>query len=67
MNDKITPKINTQPISPQVLQYILKELRLLRQEVMLLFPQDDLEAYAHPKRIKSSYQKALKKYPPAVT
>ena len=50
---------------PEVLQAILQELRLLRNEVMLLFPQDRLEDYAHPTRIKRSYQKALKQYPPA--
>ena len=49
---------------PQVLRTILQELRLLRSEMMLLFPQDHLEDYAHPARIKRSYQKALKKYPP---
>lgn len=48
----------------QVLQAILQELRLLRNEVTLLFPQDRLEDYAHPTRIKRSYQKALKQYPP---
>ena len=49
---------------PQVLRAILQELRLLRSEMMLLFPQDRLEDYAHPTRIKRSYQRALKQYPP---
>lgn len=53
--------------SGETLQAILEELRLLRNEVMLLLPQKDLEDYAHPERIKSSYQKALKKYPPAAS
>lgn len=50
----------------KVLQAILEELRLLRKEVMLLLPQEELEKYAHPERIKNSYQKAIKKYPPAL-
>lgn len=51
--------------SPKILETILEELRLLRNEVMLLLPQEDLEEYAHPNRIRSSYQKATRKYPPA--
>lgn len=51
-------------VSAQILQSILEELRLLRSEVMLLLPQDDLEDYAHPKRVQGSYQRAVKKYPP---
>lgn len=51
-------------ISSKTAQLILEELRLLRNEVLLLFPQEDLEGYAHPDRIKNSYQKAIKRYPP---
>lgn len=47
-----------------MLQTILEELRLLRKEVMILLPQEDLEDYANPDRIKHSYQRAIKKYPP---
>jgi hypothetical protein len=43
---------------------ILEELRLLRKEVMLLLPQDDLKDYSHPDRINRSYQKAIKKHTP---
>ena len=50
---------------PKVLKAILDELRLLRQEISLVLPQEDLDGYAHPRRIKRSYQKALKRYPPA--
>ena len=50
--------------SEKTLQVILEELRLLRNEIMFLFPQEDLEDYAHPDRIHRSYQKAIKKYPP---
>lgn len=49
----------------KTLQAILEELRLLRKELILLLPQEDLEDYEHPERIKKSYQKAIKKYPPA--
>ena len=52
--------------SEKTLQAILEELRLLRNEVMFLFPQEDLEDYAHPERIRNYYQKAIKKYPPAL-
>ena len=52
------------PAHSQTLKAILEELRLLRNEVMLLFPQENLKDCAHPDRIKRSYQKAIKKYPP---
>ncbi|OGP31175.1 MAG: hypothetical protein A2073_07275 [Deltaproteobacteria bacterium GWC2_42_11] len=48
----------------QLLNLVLKEIRSLRQEFYLLLPQEDIEEYAYPERIKRSYQKALKKYPP---
>lgn len=51
-------------ISSKLLQAILEELRLLRNEMTLLLPQEDLEDYAHKDRIKTSYQKSIKKYPP---
>lgn len=53
-----------QTASPQILLAILEELKLLREEVKLLLPQEDLEGYANPERIKRSYRKALKKFPP---
>lgn len=43
---------------------ILKELRLLREEISLILPSEDLKDYAHSRRIRRSYQKAMKKYPP---
>lgn len=48
----------------EIIQDILEELRLLRKEVLFLFPQEDLEDYVHQDRIRDSYQKAIKKYPP---
>ncbi len=59
---KTKPRITTVP--SEIMQAILEELRLLRNDVMLLFPQEDLEDYAHPDRVRNSYQKAMKKYPP---
>lgn len=47
-----------------VLQKIYEELRLLRNEVMFLIPQEDLEEFQHPERIKRSYQHAIKEHPP---
>lgn len=47
-----------------VLQRIYEELRLLRNEVMFLIPQEDLEEFQHPERIKRSYQRAIKEHPP---
>jgi len=52
-------------ISEKTLESMIKELRLLREAVELLIPQEDLKDYIHPERIKTSYKKALKKYPPA--
>ena len=47
-----------------ILQKIYEELHLLREEVMFLFPQEDLEEFQHPERIKRSYQRAIKEHPP---
>ncbi|MBT9168443.1 MAG: hypothetical protein DDT19_01788 [Syntrophomonadaceae bacterium] len=48
----------------KIIEAIFEELRLLRNEVSLLLPQEELEEYVHPDRIRRSYQKAIKKYPP---
>ncbi len=48
----------------KVLKSILEELRLLREEIKLLLPQEDLNGYSNPKQIKQAYQKAIRKYPP---
>ena len=50
--------------SSDVLVKILQEIRLMRQELNLILPQDDLKIYEHPERIKQSYQSAIKQYPP---
>lgn len=49
-----------------LLNQVLKEIRILRHEFSLLLPSEDLEEYEHVDRIKRSYQKAMKKYPPTV-
>lgn len=47
-----------------LLNLVLQEIRTLRHEFSLLLPYEDIEEYEHPARIKRSYQKAVKKYPP---
>ena len=59
-----TTKTKNRIATSKILQNILEELRLLRNEVTLLLPQDDLGDYAHPERVRRSFQKAVKKYPP---
>jgi len=48
----------------QKLEREIQELRKTVNEVMPFLPYDDLKDYANPERIKRSYQKAIKKYPP---
>lgn len=48
-----------------LLRSILEEIRMLRNEVALLVPSEDVNDYAHGARIKKSYAKALKQHPPA--
>ncbi len=50
----------------QVLNALLKEMRRLRQSIDFILPQEDINDYANPERIKRSYQKALKKYSPVI-
>ncbi|MBU3965572.1 hypothetical protein KKG29_04045 [Patescibacteria group bacterium] len=57
-------KSDTIKMPSKTIEAIFEELRLLRNEVRLLLPQEELEEYAHPERIRRSYQKAIKKYPP---
>ena len=45
------------------LEKILAEVRLLRKEVGLILPQEDINEYARPDEIKKSYQKAIRNYP----
>lgn len=49
--------------SSVLLRSILSEVRSLRNELALILPAEGLKDYAHPTRIRRSYQKALKRYP----
>lgn len=53
--------------SSAILRSILAEIRLLRSELALLFPSEDINDYAHAARIKKAYARALKQYPPVAT
>ena len=46
-----------------IIRDILAEIRLLRNEISIALPQEDLKPYAHPKKIRQAYQKAQKLYP----
>lgn len=58
-------RIKSRGVTPNILQDILGELRLLRSELTLLLPHEDVDDFAHPSRIRRSYQNAVKRYPPA--
>jgi hypothetical protein len=58
----LTKKQNTTTL----LKHIIEELHLLRQELNLIVPREDLSEYAHPKRIKRAYERAMLQYPPRV-
>lgn len=60
---QVKTKAGITTVPSKIMKAILEELRLLRNEIRLLLPQDDLEDYAHPDRIQRSYQKAIKKHP----
>ncbi|MBI2356063.1 MAG: hypothetical protein HYV13_02570 [Candidatus Doudnabacteria bacterium] len=47
-----------------ILRDILAEIRLLRNEIKLVLPREDLKLYAHPRKIKQAYTKALRQHPP---
>lgn len=57
---------NRIPTAQYLLTRVLSEIQRLRQEVSLFVPQEDLKDYAHHERIKKSYQRALKQYPPGL-
>lgn len=54
--------ISTKKISPNIFEKILKEVSMLRKEVSLLLPQEDVEDFVHTERIKQSYRHAIKEY-----
>ena len=49
----------------ETLLNMLEEITRLREEISLLLPHEDLKEYAHPERIRRSYTRAVKQYPPA--
>lgn len=59
-------KSNKQAYAEKKLDVILKELRFLRHDIFMLLPQERLDEYAHPKKIRSAYLRAIKQYTPAV-
>lgn len=66
MNKTVT-KDHKGTYSSAMLHSILAEIRLLRSELTLLFPSEDMNDYAHVARIKKAYARALKQYPPVAT
>ena len=66
-NRSIIEKRNIMFASPRTAEELLKELHLLRQAIMLILPQDDLEDYANAERIERSYKRAVEKFPPIYT
>ena len=54
--------MKTQDIKPS-LKDLFTEIRTLRREVSLIMPSESLKEYKHPKRIVTSYKKALKEHP----
>lgn len=60
----ITATIDAKLNTTQLLSEVLREIKFLREEVSFFLPQENLNEYAHPERIKSSYERAIKKYPP---
>ena len=68
MNNISTETKNQKTVSRSaLLRSILAEIHMLRNELALLLPSEDVSDYAHATRIKKSYEKALKQYPPAAT
>ena len=60
LRQKMSPNVS----APEMFRTLLGEIRRLRQEISLVLPQENLNEYADPRRIKRSYQRALKQYPP---
>lgn len=63
MTSPIRVKTKSITVPSRMIEAMFEELRLLRSEITLLFPHEDLEGYAHPERIKQSYRNAMKRYP----
>lgn len=52
-------------IETKILRNILEEIKLVRTEISLFLPNENLKEYTNSKKIMASYKKALKEYPPA--
>lgn len=65
MSNKTLEKIKLHE-SSTILQAILKEVRSLRDDLLFFIPQENLDDYKNAVRVKRSYQKAVKRYPPSV-
>lgn len=63
--NQIKSSVKSAIVAPKILQDILGELRLLRLELTILLPHEDVVDFAHPRRIRRSYENAVKQYPPA--
>ena len=64
MIQKIQQETSSIRLSNEVMKRILQELKLMRSEISLLLPREDISEYSHPSRIQKSYRRALKKFPP---
>lgn len=63
MSNDVKTTIKFPSSTNELLETLLTEIHLLRNEMSLFFGEDELENYSHPNRIKHSYQEALKQYP----
>lgn len=52
----LSSRPGTITVSAKIVKDILDEIRLMRNEITLLLPNEDLEGYAHPDRIKHSLE-----------
>jgi len=57
-------RVKSQVTPIELMSAILDEIQKLRSDMMTLIPTERLDDYVHPNRIRHSYQKALKRYPP---
>lgn len=58
----LSSRPKTITVSAKIVKDILDEIRLMRNEITLLLPNEDLGEYDHPERIKSSLLNARKRY-----
>jgi hypothetical protein len=58
--------IHSKQASDKLFKKIIEEIKILRREINLIFPLEDIEEYKHPKRIKRSYERAIRKYQPSI-